>query len=151
MHIVHGDLLSLARQGRFDVIVHGCNCMGSMGAGIALAIATQFPQALAADLATAKGDRRKLGTYSAATVPIASGTLTIVNAYTQYHWQGAGVLLDYAALARVMRAVARDFAGRRIGYPRIGAGLAGGDWPRIAAIIDTALAGLDHVCVELAR
>jgi len=42
----------------------------------------------------------------------------------------------------------RQFAGRRIGYPRIGAGLAGGDWQRIAAIIDEELAGEDHTLVE---
>ena len=36
----------------------------------------------------------------------------------------------------------------RLGYPKIGAGLAGGDWPRIAAIIDRELAGEDHTLVE---
>lgn len=47
-----------------------------------------------------------------------------------------------------MRAVARDFAEDRIGYPRIGAGLAGGDWSIIGAIIDEELHGLDHTLVE---
>ena len=48
-----------------------------------------------------------------------------------------------------MRAVARDFAGLRIGYPLIGAGLAGGDWQRIAAIIDDALVDQHHTLVRL--
>ena len=47
-----------------------------------------------------------------------------------------------------MRAVKGDLAGRRIGYPRIGAGLAKGDWPTIAAIVDEELAGEDHTLVE---
>jgi hypothetical protein len=33
-----GDLLKLAIEGRFDVIVHGANCQCVMGAGIAKAI-----------------------------------------------------------------------------------------------------------------
>jgi hypothetical protein len=33
-------------------------------------------------------------------------------------------------------------------YPKIGAGLARGDWPTIAAMIDEELAGEDHTLVE---
>ncbi|PMU98153.1 phosphatase, partial [Pseudomonas sp. GP01-A4] len=31
--MVRGDLLHLARQGDFDVIIHGCNCQCAMGKG----------------------------------------------------------------------------------------------------------------------
>ena len=41
-------------------------------------------------------------------------------------------------------------AGKRIGLPRIGAGLAGGDWPTIRAIVDEELAGEDVTLVEFA-
>jgi O-acetyl-ADP-ribose deacetylase (regulator of RNase III) len=44
----------------------------------------------------------------------------------------------------------QDFPGRSIGYPRIGAGLAGGDWTVIAQIIDEELSGEDHTLVEYA-
>jgi O-acetyl-ADP-ribose deacetylase (regulator of RNase III) len=144
MRIVRGDLLDLARRGEFDVIIHGCNCQCLMGKGIALSIKRQFPPAHAADLATEKGSAAKLGSYSSATVEINGGALTIVNAYTQFDWKGQGVKADYDAIHRVMRAIAHDFAICRIGYPKIGAGLAGGDWSVISAIIDTELEGLDH-------
>ncbi|HBG21357.1 MAG TPA: phosphatase, partial [Desulfobulbaceae bacterium] len=39
------------------------------------------------------------------------------------------------------------FAGKKIGYPKIGAGLGGGNWDRISAIIDEELAGEDHSLV----
>jgi len=48
-----------------------------------------------------------------------------------------------------MSSVAESFAGVRIAYPRIGAGLAGGRWSEIEPIIDTALEGQDHTLVEL--
>jgi O-acetyl-ADP-ribose deacetylase (regulator of RNase III) len=53
MKVVTGDLLKLALEGHFDVIVHGCNCQCAMGAGIALSIKNQFPEAYEADLRTA--------------------------------------------------------------------------------------------------
>ena len=148
MKVVTGDLLALARSVAFDVIVHGCNCQGQMGKGIALSIRQQFPAAYAADLRTERGSRSKLGTYSSATVDAGGHPVTIVNAYTQFHWRGSGVKADYDAIRRAMRAVARDFPGDRIGYPRIGAGLAGGDWTIIAAIIDEELQGRDQTLVE---
>ena len=148
MKTVRGDLLILAADGAFDVIVHGCNCQCQMGKGIALDIKRQFPEAYAADLATAKGDRAKLGTFSMAEVASSGLSFFIVNAYTQFHWRGDGVKADYDAIRSVMRAIAARFPGCRIAYPKIGAGLAGGDWSVISGIIDEELAGLDHTYVE---
>ena len=149
MNVIQGDLLQLALGGRFDVIVHGCNCQCAMGKGIALSIKQQFPEAYDADLRTAKGDRNKLGTFSFAEVDRPPARFTVVNAYTQFHYRGAGVLADYDAIRSAFAEIRRRFPGRRIGYPKIGAGLARGDWPTVAAIIDAQLGGEDHTLVEL--
>ena len=148
MNIIKGDLLQLALAGEFDVIVHGCNCQCAMGKGIALSIKRLFPEAYDADLKTAKADRTKLGTYSTALIQRESVQFTIVNAYTQFHWRGDGVLADYDAIRTAFEKVGQQFAGKRIGYPKIGAGLARGDWTIIAAIIDSALQGAQHTLVE---
>jgi O-acetyl-ADP-ribose deacetylase (regulator of RNase III) len=148
MQIVEGDLIALALAGRFDVIVHGANCQCVMGAGIAKSIRQTFPEAYDADLVTAKGDRAKMGAISFATVERNDHEITVVNAYTQFHYRGKGPHVDYDATRTAMREVRRRFSGRRIGYPRIGAGLAGGDWTRIAAIVNEELAGEDHTLVE---
>ena len=151
MKIIQGDLLKLAREGQFDVIVHGCNCFCTMGAGIARQIADRFPQSLKADQATRSGDRSKLGDYTKADIRLPDHRLTIVNGYTQFDFSGPGVLADYDAIDRLFRKLKIDFSGQRIGYPKIGAGLAGGDWERIARIIDRALAGENHILVEFIR
>jgi O-acetyl-ADP-ribose deacetylase (regulator of RNase III) len=148
MNIIQGDLLELALQGRLDVILHGCNCQCQMGKGIALSIKQRFPEAYKADLRTEKGARSKLGTISFADIARDERAFTIVNAYTQFHWRGDGVKADYEAIRRAMRVVSSRFSGKRIGYPKIGAGLAGGDWDIIARIIDEELAGEDHTYVE---
>jgi len=151
MKVIRGDLVKLALAGRFDVIVHGCNCQCAMGAGIAKTIKQVFPEAYKADLATAKGSRAKLGSLSVAAVERKGRTLIIVNGYTQFHWRGSGVRMDYDAVRSVMRRVKDSYSGRTIGYPKIGAGLAKGDWSMIAAIVDEELAGEDHTLVEYER
>ncbi len=151
MQIEKGDLVQKAKAGEFDILVHGCNCFCTMGAGIAKTIKQVFPAAYQADLATVAGDRAKLGTYSTARVEAEGRPLTIVNAYTQYQWRGPGPHADYEAIRQVFRRLKQEFAGQRIAYPAIGAGLAGGDWATIAAIIEEELAGEHHVFVEWAK
>jgi O-acetyl-ADP-ribose deacetylase (regulator of RNase III) len=143
-----GDLIQKARAGEFDVIIHGCNCFCTMGAGIAKTIKQVFPTAFQADLVTVEGDKSKLGSYSEAQVEIGGKTLFIVNAYTQYQWRGPGRKVDYNAVRSVFQQIKQVFSGKRIGYPAIGAGLAGGEWAVIAAIIDEELEGEEHVFVE---
>lgn len=47
-----------------------------------------------------------------------------------------------------MKAVKNGYSGLRIGYPRIGAGLAHGNWEVIEKIIREELRGEDHTLVE---
>jgi len=151
MKIIQGDLIKLAQNGQFGLIIHGCNCLNTMGRGIAKSIRQNFPAAYQADQATTKGDRRKLGTFSSAVVTNKIGTdLIVINAYTQYNYsyKGKGVLADYDAIRSIMREIAVQFPDKRIGYPMIGAGLAKGDWAIISEIIETELQGLDHTLVE---
>lgn len=147
MLILYGDLLQLAADGVVDVLVHGCNCQCAMNAGFALAVRDRFPAAYEADLRTARGDRAKLGTISTADVMGDAGPLTIVNAYTQFHYAGHDVLAGYDAIRSAFGEVRQRFAGRRIGYPRLGVGPARGDWSIIAPILDEQLAGTSHALV----
>ena len=148
MKTVKGDLLELALDGAFDVVVHGCNCYCTMARGIALTIKNSFPEAYRADCATDKGSRSKLGTFSFAEIVRGERRFVVVNAYTQFDWKGAGVNADYEAIRRVMNEIKLRFSGKRIGYPKIGAGLAGGDWETISSIIREELAGENHTYVE---
>jgi len=148
MKVEKGDLIKLALEGKFDVIIHGCNCFCTMGAGIAKQIKKEFPEAYEADLNTANGEINKLGTISSATIHKNGTILIVVNGYTQYNWRGSGVLVDYDAIRSVFKHVKSIYSGMRIGYPRIGAGLAGGDWKLISKIITEELAEEDHTLVE---
>jgi len=154
MKIVQGDLLELALEGAFDVIVQGCNCQCTMGAGLALHLKKVFPEAYEADCNTGKGDRNKLGTISTASVKRGDHTITVVNGYTQFHFKRkkgepkTTRLANYDAIRSVMQHVKRQYSNKRIAYPLIGAGLARGDWLVISQIIEEELEGTDHTLVE---
>jgi len=152
MKIIKGDLIKLAQQGEFDVIVHGCNCFNTFGKGIALSIKNKFPEAYDADCNTISGDRSKLGTYSSVVVRNdAGGELGIINAYTQYtYWdRSVPVLFEYDAFQKILDNFSEfRVPGERWGFPLIGCGLAGGDKERILKMIETTLAGMDVTIVE---
>jgi len=149
----NGNLITLAQEGHFDVITHGCNCFCTMGAGIAPQIAKAFPEAWEADQATIRGDMMKLGCYTFADVQVSAGllgkkNLTVINSYSQYrygrnHEDGDEKPIDYEALALALRKINHNYKGKTIGLPKIGAGLAGGDWNIIKSIIENELDAMD--------
>jgi len=134
---IHGNLLELAKDGEFDVIAHGANCLCTMGAGIARGIAFEFPEALEADRQTTRGDKHKLGSFTAAFIH--EYEFTIVNLYTQFGFGASKSTTEqeerYVAIREGLKKLKAAFSGTRIGLPLIGAGLAGGDWDIIRDII----------------
>lgn len=150
MKIVLGNLIQMALAGEFDVIVQGCNCFCRMRRGIAKDIAETFPEAVIADNKTSAGDRNKLGGYSAGIHVTGKHVLTIINAYTQYHFESdeGAVLADYEAVRSCMKLIKAKFPNQRIGIPLIGAGLARGDWVVIERIILEELGDLDVTIVH---
>jgi len=130
-----GNLLS----SNCDIIAHGCNCFNNMGGGIAYQIQALFPEAQKVDFFTTKiGDRNKMGTFTKAT----QGDKTIYNLYTQYKYGHDKVYVEYDKLKESMIALKNDlikqnlYESSKIGFPRIGCGLARGDWGIVKEIIE---------------
>lgn len=160
MKTVKGELCSLALDGHYNMIVHGVNCQGKMAAGVAARIASVFPEAYTSYRAACKKlpPETLLGRIAwhgihLHTVPnqIAK-MLYVVNAFTQLDYRGDGVRVSYQAVAQAFKAVRDLIRGSeghiKIAYPKIGAGLGGGDWNIIAPIIDAELEGCDHTLIE---
>lgn len=119
---IEGDLIELAKQRMFDVIAHGCNCMSTMGAGIA----PQMAKAFGCDRFEMEiwgPTIEKLGNIDYQTFVIGEFAiwnledaknnrneheLTVVNAYTQYnygrnHADGHAAPFDYDAFTICVR------------------------------------------------
>jgi O-acetyl-ADP-ribose deacetylase (regulator of RNase III) len=155
---VYGDLIKLAKEGKFAVITHGCNCFCQMGAGIAPQMVESFDCDLFdLEYDEFKGDINKLGQieykelkeyiykngqanewkeflWDIDSAKPSGKKLIVINSYTQYRY-GRGLHLDYDALVLCLRKINHTFKGKHIGLPQIGCGLAGGDWNRVKEII----------------
>lgn len=160
---VNGNLITLALDGKFDVIVHGCNCFCKMGAGLAPKMVKAF-RVNTFNLENKKyaGWVGKLGNIDFKGFNLSSGKLLnnkitrlndpfskgadliVVNAYSQYKYGinrigGVHNPIDYEALTLCLRKMNLIFKGKRIGLPLIGCGLAGGDEKKVIKIIQDEL------------
>jgi len=136
---VTGNLIDMAEQGDFDVIVHGCNCLNTMGSGIALEMRNRYPQVYEADtLATVqwKNPAAKLGNFSTYSTIGIGNPFVIVNAYTQLNFAPRGIdHFEYESFYLILRKL-EALGPVRFGFPMIGMGLAGGDETRIIKLLE---------------
>jgi O-acetyl-ADP-ribose deacetylase (regulator of RNase III) len=150
---ISGNIIDLAEDGKFDYIVHGCNCFHTMGSGLAGQLVRRYPILLEADKTTKRGDREKLGTWTSLRVLKDGYQFTIVNAYTQFFFGGGEDLFEYEAFDRFLTDFDSflktvRFNQKRVAFPKIGAGLAGGDWNRILKSIEAFAESQDVTIVE---
>lgn len=143
MKIIKADILSNLNPAKSIVILHGCNCFCNMGAGIAKYLKQNYPIVYAVDKQTKFGDKSKLGTITIAGV---HANLHIINCYTQYYYglkKGGKPPVEYKAIGECLEKVAYLYNGWEIRAPKIGCGLAGGDWNIVGPIFEKILGNQD--------
>ena len=139
---VKGDLLKLAEEDNFAVIVHGCNCFHTMGGGIAKEISEKYPMAYAIDCAQTKyGDYSKLGSWTS----FYTGKFVIINAYTQFDMSNGQDVFEYTAFQLILQKLVRLGNGTKFGFPYIGMGLAKGDATRIIGMLEKFAADIEAI------
>ena len=134
-----GNLIDMAEAGKFDIIVHGCNCFNTMGSGIAREIRERYPQAYLADSSTEKGSFLKLGNFTSCQIGTVDKNFIIINAYTQYGFNKPGEshdVFEYASFAVILQKLEHLYGDRKFGFPYIGMGLAGGDKDMITIMLE---------------
>jgi O-acetyl-ADP-ribose deacetylase (regulator of RNase III) len=131
----NGDLLGVTK----GHIVHGCNSHGVMGSGVALAIKEKYPECFATYRKFYEEHGLKLGSV----VPfVVNDDLVIWNAITQANFGRNGErYVSYDAVAESLAQINLGITiftniPAELNFPLIGAGLGGGRWPIIEAIID---------------
>lgn len=147
------NLIDAIEDGEVDVIAHQANCFHTMGAGVAKALSQKYPDLLWVDkAATSYGDANKLGDVSGIFIHPTKVVFGF-NLYSQYGLDISERQTDYIALKSCLGKM-KSHIDRlqedglirehlRIGLPRIGAGLGGGDWEIISEIIEEELCDLD--------
>ncbi len=136
---VKGDLFSSDA----DIIAHGVNCRGAFGSGIAGIVAKLYPRARRLYIHKYKAKGWKLGDVQ---FVAQNDGKCIANCATQLDFGYMKVCnANYPAIRACMESV-KDFAkGKKatIALPKIGAGLAGGDWSIIKVILEEVFSDYD--------
>lgn len=134
-----GDLLNSDA----DMIAHGCNCVGGFGSGVAGAISAKYPEAREAYLEKHRSEGWELGDVQITEMP---DGLFIANCATQLEYYPRDrVHANYDAIHQTMT-ILKNYACHNhmsIAIPKIGAGLAGGDWPTIQKILEEVFSDYD--------
>ena len=126
---VSGDLLAASD---LDAIAHGCNCGGVMGAGIAVPIRERWPA-----MFTEYRRRCRTGEFDLGDVFAWRGRdLVVFNLGTQKRHGSVALLGAIETAVTTMVAMAPELGVRRIGVPRIGAGLGKLSWASVRAILE---------------
>ncbi len=146
---IEGDLIELTLANTFNVIVHGCNCFCIQGKGIALQMRNTFDtHKYPLERIEEKGNINKLGLIDCRLYYKGDCCVQVVNAYTQYE---PGKNLDYEALTLCLRKINHEFRGHHIGLPRIGCGIAGGNWVAVKKIIEKELIDCDVTIINYVK
>jgi O-acetyl-ADP-ribose deacetylase (regulator of RNase III) len=115
-----------------DVIAHGVNCKSVMGSGVALALLKKWPRVRKDYL------KQKWVLGYVQYVPVEEDKY-VANCATQFeYWPRDKVHADYGAIEQCMKNLHGTCTWNKysLAMPKIGAGLAGGDWNRIEKIIN---------------
>lgn len=138
---IQGDLLETDCK----LICHGVNCQGVMGSGVAEALATRFKGLKSAymshcDLLFGSGGSPSDLLGSVYIVQIEEDGPFIANCFTQQNYgSGHQVYVNYDALHHCVSALVMEMAAmgiKELAIPRIGCGLAGGNWERVKSIFE---------------
>jgi len=130
------------------IIVHCVNNIGAWGAGFVLAISRRWPEPKATYADHSKKGLLGLGTVHF--VPVGSSDIVVANLVGQKGIRGPNnpTPISYSALETGLNAVAEQARklSATVHMPRIGCGLAGGEWSKVEAIVNKTLVDID-VCV----
>jgi O-acetyl-ADP-ribose deacetylase (regulator of RNase III) len=144
IHYKKGNVLEASEM----IIAHGCNCSGGFGSGVAGQIAQKWPEVRAAYMNQHNSHGWELGFVQYVDV----GSQIIANCGTQLKYLPRGIChADYPAIAKTMQQVKKYAVhnGFSIAIPKIGAGLAGGDWTIIEGILTGIFDDYDITVYEL--
>jgi len=131
----HGDVLKALEDREINVMAHGCNCSGGFGSGVAGQVAKKWPHVRNAYKALHNENGTILGFFQ----PVAiSDDQFVVNCGTQDQYLPRGIKhADYDAIDDVMESLSLYVSRKplKVGIPKIGSALAGGDWVEIEKIV----------------
>jgi O-acetyl-ADP-ribose deacetylase (regulator of RNase III) len=128
IEFVKGDLLA---SPKLAAIAHGCNCAGAMGKGIAMEMRNRWPRMYDEYRSRCHEQQFKLGDVFV----WEEGGTTIFNLGTQRSWKTRAELPAIKQSLDTMLRLAEQRGIKKIGLPKIGAGLGGLNWAKVKGLL----------------
>jgi O-acetyl-ADP-ribose deacetylase (regulator of RNase III) len=134
IEFISGDLFHNAINAQ--AFAQGCNCQGSMGAGIAKAFRARYPEMYEEYRQRCKTKPRQFN-LGDSWLWKAEGQPWVFNLGTQEdYWRAHATYKAIEQALTMMRAQADREGVRSIAMPRIGAGYGGLSWRKVRAVIE---------------
>ncbi|HEV2457299.1 MAG TPA: macro domain-containing protein [Ktedonobacterales bacterium] len=143
IHYVSGDLL--ANEHHAEALAHGCNCRGSMGAGIAVGFRERYPAMYEEYRRRCKATPREFNPGDAFLWKAADQSWVFNLATQEDYWRSRATYDAVERALREMRSQADAEGIRSIAMPRIGTGYGGLSWKKVRAVIERVFADWDGV------
>jgi O-acetyl-ADP-ribose deacetylase (regulator of RNase III) len=137
IQFVAGDLF--VNRFHAQALAHGCNCAGSMGAGIAVGFKERYPAMFEEFRRRCKADPPEF-TLGDVFFWKEEGKPAVFNLGTQPRPNRGATYPVVEAALRALRAKADAEGITSIAMPRIAAGYGGLSWKKVRALIETAFA-----------
>ena len=129
-----------------QALVNPVNCVGVMGAGLALQFKKRYPENFHDyRKACLNGDVTPGRSFLHLTLP----TKYIVNFPTKREWRDPSRLEDIESGLRDLREVITTLGLTSIAIPPLGAGLGGLNWKDVKPLIESNLKNLKHVAITV--
>jgi O-acetyl-ADP-ribose deacetylase (regulator of RNase III) len=136
IHFTKGDMFDLD----VDIRINTVNCMGVMGAGVALAFKNRYPDMFREYREACSAGEIRPGKLHIWRSP--TGDL-VVNFPTKRHWREKSRYDDIQAGLNALRDYLQNYKGIKVALPALGCGNGGLDWARVAPMITEQLRELD--------
>ena len=135
---VAGDLF--ANVYKAQALAHGCNCKGSMGAGIAVGFRERYPAMYGEYRRRCKATPREFNVGDAFLWK-EEGPPWVFNLGTQEdYWRSRATYEGVETTLRAMRTLAEGEGISSIAIPRIGTGYGGLSWKKLRPLVDAVFA-----------
>lgn len=136
-------------QAYVDAIVNPVNCVGIMGAGLALQFREAYPENYIAYKVVCANEVLSPGTVFVYTTGKLYQPKYVINFPTKQHWKDKSLLSD---IILGLSALKQEILSRKIksiAIPPLGCGLGGLDWGEVRLFIEASFVELPHVRVLL--
>jgi O-acetyl-ADP-ribose deacetylase (regulator of RNase III) len=136
IRLVQGDLF--ANRFGAQALAQGCNCQGSMGAGIAVGFKERYPAMYEEYRKRCKAKPREFNPGDVFLWREAGGPAVFNLATQEDYWRSRATYDRVEQCLNAMRELADTEAITSIAMPRVGAGYGGLSWKKVKTVLESA-------------